>query len=379
MAGSVLDTPGCGAEDLPLSGPAPPQPETLVSTPLPWQQPIDAPSEPHRQAALHRQAQLTKPAGSLGELESLAVTLAGLQATNLPRIEQVCIAVFAADHGVCEEGISAFPQAVTGQMIANFVAGGAAISVMAKQLGAALEVINLGTVSPLPIDDGVIDEHIAPGTGNLARQPAMTDAQLQAALAAGDRAAQRAADRQADVFIGGEMGIGNTTSATALACALLGEDATALTGPGTGLTPEGVAHKAQVIAQALARHGTRPEPLALLASLGGFEIVALAGAFIGCAVRGIPVLVDGFIVSTAALAACQLRPQLRPWLLFAHQSREPGHQRLLHALDATPLLDLSLRLGEGSGAAVAVPLLRNACALHNQMATFADANVSNEN
>lgn len=379
MAGSVLDTPGCGAEDLPLSGPAPPQPETLVSTPLPWQQPIAAPSEPHRQAALHRQAQLTKPAGSLGELESLAVTLAGLQATNLPRIEQVCIAVFAADHGVCEEGISAFPQAVTGQMIANFVAGGAAISVMAKQLGAALEVINLGTVSPLPIDDGVIDEHIAPGTGNLARQPAMTDAQLQAALAAGDRAAQRAADRQADVFIGGEMGIGNTTSATALACALLGEDATALTGPGTGLTPEGVAHKAQVIAQALARHGTRPEPLAVLASLGGFEIVALAGAFIGCAVRGIPVLVDGFIVSTAALAACQLRPQLRPWLLFAHQSREPGHQRLLHALDATPLLDLSLRLGEGSGAAVAVPLLRNACALHNQMATFADANVSNEN
>jgi len=379
MAGSVLDTPGCGAEDLPLSGPAPPQPETLVSTPFPWQQPIAAPSEPHRQAALHRQAQLTKPAGSLGELESLAVTLAGLQATNLPRIEQVCIAVFAADHGVCEEGISAFPQAVTGQMIANFVAGGAAISVMAKQLGAALEVINLGTVSPLPIDDGVIDEHIAPGTGNLARQPAMTDAQLQAALAAGDRAAQRAADRQADVFIGGEMGIGNTTSATALACALLGEDATALTGPGTGLTPEGVAHKAQVIAQALARHGTRPEPLAVLASLGGFEIVALAGAFIGCAVRGIPVLVDGFIVSTAALAACQLRPQLRPWLLFAHQSREPGHQRLLHALDATPLLDLSLRLGEGSGAAVAVPLLRNACALHNQMATFADANVSNEN
>ncbi|OJH07790.1 MAG: nicotinate-nucleotide--dimethylbenzimidazole phosphoribosyltransferase [Alcanivorax borkumensis] len=350
-----------------------------MSTPFPWQQPIAAPSEPHRQAALHRQAQLTKPAGSLGELESLAVTLAGLQATNLPRIEQVCIAVFAADHGVCEEGISAFPQAVTGQMIANFVAGGAAISVMAKQLGAALEVINLGTVSPLPIDDGVIDEHIAPGTGNLARQPAMTDDQLQAALAAGDRAAQRAADRQADVFIGGEMGIGNTTSATALACALLGEDATALTGPGTGLTPEGVAHKAQVIAQALARHGTRPEPLAVLASLGGFEIVALAGAFIGCAVRGIPVLVDGFIVSTAALAACQLRPQLRPWLLFAHQSREPGHQRLLHALDATPLLDLSLRLGEGSGAAVAVPLLRNACALHNHMATFADANVSNEN
>lgn len=350
-----------------------------MSFSLPWQQPISAPSDSHRRAALHRQTQLTKPAGSLGELEALAVTLAGLQACDQPRIEHVSIAVFAADHGVCEEGISAFPQAVTGQMIANFVTGGAAISVMAEQLHADLEVINLGTVAPPPISDGVIDEQIAPGTRNLARKAAMSDIQLQAALAAGDRAAQRAAERNAHLFIGGEMGIGNTTSATALACALLDEDAAALAGPGTGLTPEGVSHKIDVITQALARHGKQSEPLAALASLGGFEIAALVGAFIGCAVRGIPVLVDGFIVSTAALAACRLRPELRDWLLFAHQSQEPGHQRLLQALDAKPLLDLSLRLGEGSGAAVAVPLLRSACALHNQMATFANASVSNQN
>ena len=207
----------------------------------------------------------------------------------------------------------------------------------------------------------------------------MSDTQLQAALAAGDRAAQRATERNAHLFIGGEMGIGNTTSATALACALLDENAAVLAGPGTGLTPEGVSHKIDVITRALARHGKQSEPLAALASLGGFEIAALAGAFIGCAVRGIPVLVDGFIVSTAALAACRLRPELRNWLLFAHQSREPGHQRLLQALEAEPLLDLSLRLGEGSGAAVAVPLLRSACVLHNQMATFADASVSNQN
>jgi len=350
-----------------------------VSTPLPWQQPITAPSDNHRQAALRRQTQLTKPAGSLGRLESLAVQLASLQATDQPQAEQVSMAVFAADHGVCEEGVSAFPQVVTGQMIANFVTGGAAISVMAEQLNADLEVINLGTVAPPPISDGVIDEQIAPGTRNLARQAAMFDTQLQAALAAGDRAAQRAAERNAHLFIGGEMGIGNTTSATALACALLDEDAAVLAGPGTGLTPEGVSHKIDVITQALVRHGKQSDPLAALASLGGFEIAALAGAFIGCAVRGIPVLVDGFIVSTAALAACRLRPELRDWLLFAHQSQEPGHQRLLQALDANPLLDLSLRLGEGSGAAVAVPLLRSACALHNRMATFADASVSNQN
>ncbi len=373
---SLLDTPGIGAEDLPLCGLAACFPEFFVPPILPWQHPLSTPSETHRQRALARQGQLTKPAGSLGVLESVAVELAALQRTDTPLAERVSIAVFAADHGVCAEGISAFPQAVTGQMIANFVAGGAAISVMANHLGATLEVINLGTATPPPTTDGVVDEHIANGTANLACESAMSATQLEQALAAGDRAAQRAADQQAQLFIGGEMGIGNTTSASAVACALLTEPAISLAGPGTGLDAHGVSHKVTVIERALARHGDNHEPLAVLASLGGFEIAALAGAMIGCAARGIPVLVDGFIVTVAALAAVRLRPELRAWLLFAHHSREPGHTRLLEALDAEPVLNLSMRLGEGSGAAVAVPIIRSACALHNGMATFADAGVN---
>jgi len=348
-----------------------------VPQPSPWQTAIPSPSQTHRETALSRQGQLTKPAGSLGRLEALAVDLAALQHIDTPGADRISIAVFAADHGVCAEGISAFPQAVTGQMIANFVAGGAAISVMARQLDAALEIINLGTATPPPVTDGVIDETIAAGTANLARESAMSAAQREQALAAGDRAAQRAADQNAQLFIGGEMGIGHPTSATAVACALLAEPAVTLAGPGTGLDADGVSHKAAVIERALARHGDNREPLAVLASLGGFEIAALTGAMIGCAIRGIPVLVDGYIVTVAALAAVRLRPELRDWLLFGHHSREPGHTRLLEALDAQPLLNLSMRLGEGSGAAVAVPVLRSACALHNCMATFADAGVNN--
>ncbi|MZR64477.1 nicotinate-nucleotide--dimethylbenzimidazole phosphoribosyltransferase [Alcanivorax sp. DP30] len=348
-----------------------------MTSPLPWQQPIATPSDAHKKSAQVRQGQLTKPAGSLGQLEQIAITMASLQRNHQPSAERINIAVFAADHGVCAEGISLFPQAVTGQMIANFVSGGAAISVMARALNAQLEVINLGTVSPPPLTDGVIDEIIAPGTANLAAQAAMSDAQLQRALLAGDRAAQRAADNGCQLFIAGDMGIGNTTSASALACALLGASAHELAGPGTGLDQDGVRHKITVIERALSRHGVSQEPLGCLASLGGFEIAAIAGAFIGCAVRGIPVLVDGFIVSVAALSALRLRPQLADWLLFAHRSKEPGHQRVLQAMNADPLLDLGMRLGEGSGAAVAVPLIRSACALHNHMATFADAGVSN--
>jgi nicotinate-nucleotide--dimethylbenzimidazole phosphoribosyltransferase len=349
---------------------------------------IAPPSATHRQAALTRQSQLTKPAGSLGVLEQLAVSLAAQQQSEKPSAQQICITVFAADHGVCAEGISAFPQAVTGQMIANFANGGAAICVMAKQLGAQLEVVNLGTATPVPdmgkAQANIHDEHIAAGTANLATHAAISDAQLQAALTAGDRAAQRALERHCNIFIGGEMGIGNTTSAAAIACAVLDEPASTLAGPGTGLNAQGVAHKADVIERALKRHfatvsaenETGREPLTVLASLGGFEIAALTGAIIGCAARGIPVLVDGFIVSVAALVAVRLRPDVSPWLHFAHHSEEPGHTRILQALNAKPLLNLGMRLGEGSGAAVAVSLLRSACALHNNMATFADAGVS---
>lgn len=348
--------------------------------PLPsaWTSPPSQPDTAARQRALSRQAMLTKPPGSLGRLETLAVDLCALQGCDRPIMDRVAITVFAADHGVCDEGVSAFPQAVTGQMVANFASGGAAISVMARELGASLDVVNLGMATPMnePLD-GVRHQPIAPGTANLMRQPAMTEAQVCAALQAGDAAAGRAAEAGSHLFIGGDMGIGNTTSAAALACALRGEAPEALVGPGTGLDARGQAHKAAVVTRALQRHGDNRDPLAVLQSLGGLEIAALTGAIMGIAQRRIPVLVDGFIVSTAALLAVRQQPRVREWLLFGHRSAEPGQRQVLEALEATPLLDLGMRLGEGSGAAIAVPLLRSACALHNGMATFDDAGVSN--
>lgn len=346
--------------------------------PLPqsWSSPIPEPDPDFTERAKARQDQLTKPQGSLGQLEQLAIQLAGLQGTDQPAADPAAITVFAADHGVCREGVSAYPQAVTAQMIANFAAGGAAISVLAKQLGAILEVVNLGTVAPVKDLPGVRNAPIAPGTANLADEPAMSRAQLATALQEGDLAAQRTANGGGRIFIGGDMGIGNTTSASAIACILLNQPPKALTGPGTGLDPQGIKHKEAVIERALKRHGTAADPADVLASLGGFEIAALTGAMLGCAARGIPVLVDGFIVSVAALVAVRQQPSVRPWLLFAHQSAEPGHQSLLAALDAQPLLQLGMRLGEGSGAALALPLLRSACALHNTMASFAGAGVT---
>lgn len=341
-----------------------------------WQRALPQLSDEHLQRALARQGQLTKPPGSLGRLEALACALCAQQHRDQPGVERVHISVFAADHGVTEEGVSAFPAEVTAQMVANFAAGGAAISVLARELGATLEVVNAGVARPLPDDRGVTDECIAPGTGNIAVAPAMTAAQLEQALHVGDRAAARAADAGAELFIGGEMGIGNTTSAAALASQLLGAPIEKLVGPGTGLDASGIVHKTAVINRALKRHGEERDAFNTLASLGGFEIAALAGAMIGAARRGIPVLVDGFIVTAAALAATGLRPDLFPWLHFSHQSREPGHRYLLDALNADPVLNLDMRLGEGSGAATAVPILRSACALHNGMATFADAGVS---
>lgn len=349
-----------------------------MTLPAAWTTPPPQPDAEARDRGLRRQGVLTKPPGSLGQLESLAVSLCALQGSDRPTMERIAITVFAADHGVCDEDISAFPQAVTAQMVANFASGGAAISVLARELGASLDVLNLGTVTPLDRElEGVRHQPIAPGTANLARKPAMTNAQVVAALAAGDEVAERAAGSGAHLFIGGDMGIGNTTSAAAMACALLDESPGNLVGPGTGLNTQGLSHKAEVVTRALARHGGDRDPLAVLRSLGGLEIAALTGAILGAAQRRIPVLVDGFIVSTAALVAVRQQPRVRDWLLFGHRSAEPGHQRILDSLEATPLLDLGMRLGEGSGAAVAVPLLRSACALHNAMATFDDAGVSN--
>ncbi|MGF0236848.1 nicotinate-nucleotide--dimethylbenzimidazole phosphoribosyltransferase [Rhodococcus sp. IEGM1300] len=324
-----------------------------------------------------RQQQLTKPAGSLGRLESIALQLAGLQGQVKPSLNEVWIAIFAGDHGVVAEGVSAFPQEVTGQMLHNFVSGGAAISVLARQLGASLEVVDLGTVNPTLDLPGVRHLNVGPGTANFVEGPAMTPAQGEHALQAGRDSVQRAIAAGAQLFIGGEMGIGNTTAASALACALLDCPVVHLTGPGTGLNAAGVSHKVQVIERALALHNaSRGDSLQTLLNLGGFEIAALVGAYLACAQQGVAVLVDGFICSVAALVAVQLNPECRQWLLFGHRGAEPGHRHVLETLNAEPVLDLGLRLGEGSGAALAVPLLRLACDLHGQMATFAEAAVA---
>lgn len=330
-----------------------------------------------RAAAEQRQTQLTKPPGALHRLEHIAIQLAALQGNPTPSAARASIAVFAADHGIAAEGTSAFPQAVTTEMVKNFATGGAAINVLARELGAYLEVVDLGTLhdpGPLP---GVISTRLGKGTASSIRQAAMSETQLHAALEAGRDAVTRARARGCDIFIGGDMGIGNTASATAISCALLQRPATQLTGAGTGLDAVGIARKATIIQQAVELHAAAIDtPLEALRRLGGFEIAALSGAFIACAQVGLPVLVDGFIASCAALVAVRHLPAARDWLLFGHRSAESGHRHLLDALQAQPLLDLGLRLGEGSGAAVALPLLRMACALHNEMATFDEARVS---
>jgi nicotinate-nucleotide--dimethylbenzimidazole phosphoribosyltransferase len=341
-----------------------------------WLQPAQAMNVPMREAALARQQQLTKPAGSLAQLERLAVQLAGLQGREKPCVNQLWIAIFAGDHGVVAEGVSAYPQEVTGQMLHNFVNGGAAISVLARQLGAKLDVVDLGTVSPVDFP-GVRHLRIGAGTANFLQGPAMSAEQGFAALQAGRDSVMRAKAEGTELFIGGEMGIGNTTAASAVACSLLECPVQLLVGPGTGLNAEGIEHKIQVIERALIVHGEHGgDPLHSLFSLGGFEIAALVGAYLACAQEGIAVLVDGFICSVAALVAVRLNPSCREWLLFGHRGAEPGHRHLLETLHAEPLLDLGLRLGEGSGAALAVPLVRLACELHNGMATFAEAAVA---
>jgi nicotinate-nucleotide--dimethylbenzimidazole phosphoribosyltransferase len=270
-------------------------------------------------------------------------------------------------------------------MVKNFARGGAAISVLARTLNATLEVVNLGTVNDPGDWPNVVRAVVVPSTANFAVEPAMSEAQLAQAMQAGRDSVLRALEQGAQVFIGGEMGIANTTSAAAVACALLGATPKELAGPGTGLDHAGVAHKAEVIWRALELHGFDASnhekwggenTLKVLRSVGGFEIAALTGAYLACAQHGLPVLVDGYISSVAALVAVRYNPAVGDWLLYAHASAEPGHSRVLATLEAQPLLNLGMRLGEGSGAATALPLLRLACALHNGMATFAEAAVS---
>ena len=321
------------------------------------------------------QLSLTKPPGSLGQLESVATRLAGCQGVVHPRLDDVYISIFASDHGIAQQGVSAFPQAVTTEMVKNFAAGGAAISVLARQLNAKFEVVNVGTVFEVDEHPQIIDERIAAGTQDFSQQPAMSQTQLAQALNVGYGAAKRAKSVGSQLFIGGEMGIANTTSASAIAAAYLGLPAQDLVGPGTGLTLDKLPMKAKIIDESIALHQVT-EPLDILQTMGGFEIAALVGAYIGCAQQGIAVLVDGFISSAAALIAKALNPSITPWLFYSHESHEPGHKQILQALEVSPLLNIGMRLGEGSGAAVVVSLMQSAVALHNEMATFAQAGVS---
>lgn len=345
-----------------------------------WQGDCLAVNEKVKTEAQDRQGILTKPAGSLGLLEDVAITLAGLLGDEKPEIKKPLITIFAADHGVVAQGVSAFPQAVTVEMIRNFVKGGAAISVLAQVNQAQLNVVNCGTAFDIDFADdydALLNKPVAAGTADLSQQSAMTEQQLEQALSIGQQVVEQGKKDGIDLFIAGEMGIGNTTPAAALGCAYLSQTAEVMTGRGTGIDDAALNNKINVIEKALARL-----PLAeltaeqILQELGGFEIAAIAGAYIRCAQLGIPIVVDGFITTAAALAACRMNPQVHDWLLFSHQSQEQGHQHMLQALEAKPLLNLGLRLGEGSGAATALPLLRQACALHNGMATFAEASVS---
>ena len=340
-------------------------------------EPIAIISEQAIQEATERQLQLTKPPGSLGKLEELAIMFSAVQKTQQPTIENVHISIFAADHGIADENVSAFPQVVTTEMIKNFSRGGAAISVLAKELNANLEVIDLGTVVEAGDLEGVISARIAAGTANFANQAAMTQEQLEKAFSVGEAAVQRALDAGAHVFIGGDMGIANTTSATALACVYLDKAPADLAGPGTGLDEQGVSHKTKVIEKSLSIHeASLLDEVEVLRFFGGFEIAALTGAYISAAQKGLPVVIDGFIATAAALAAIKIKPGCDAWFIYAHQSHEQGHRLILEALNADPLVNLNMRLGEGSGAAVVIPLLRQACALHANMATFAEAGVS---
>lgn len=318
----------------------------------------------------------TMPAGALGRVQGLARTIAAVQRTVAPRIERCAIAVFAGDHGIVDEGVSAYPRDVTWQMVENMLAGGAAISVFARAHDIALTVVDAGVAHEFGPRDGLVDAKVAPGTANFALGPAMSPGQARAALAHGLAIGGRIGAAGCDAFGAGEMGIGNTSSAAALLALLLGRPVAELVGRGTGVDDAALARKRSVLEAAVARHRAAHAPLEALAAVGGFEIGMMAGAFLGAAARGAVIVVDGFIATAAWVLAARIDPALAARSVFAHASAEQGHAAALRAVGAEPLLTLDLRLGEGTGAALAMPLLRAAAAMLAEMASFESAGVS---
>lgn len=322
-----------------------------------------------------RLARLTKPLGSLGRLEELAVQIASVQATLRPEVRRRAVVVMAGDHGVAAEGVSAFAPEVTAQMVKTFLAGGAGINVLARQSEADVMVVDIGVAQELNLP-GLRRAKVRPGTGNIAREPAMTEEEARRALITGHEIAGELAEDGYQVLGTGEMGIGNTTPATALLAAFTGIPPAEVVGRGTGVDEEGLRRKADALDRALRLHRPDPSrPLEVLARLGGLEIAGLAGLILGAAYRRRPVVVDGFISTAAALVAEALRPGVRNFLVAAHLSAEPGHRRMLEHLGLRPLLTLDLRLGEGTGAALAFPILEAATRIPWEMATFHEAGV----
>jgi len=324
-----------------------------------------------------RQNTLTKPQGSLGRLEELSIQLAGIQAKPIPQIRHKAIIIMAGDHGVVAEGVGNWPQAVTAQMIYNFLSGGAGINVLARQTGARIIVVDMGVATELEASPQLLSRKIAPGTQNIALAPAMTREQAVRAIETGIEVVASEVANGLDIVGTGDMGIGNTTASSAICAAITGRPIAEVTGRGTGITDEQLAHKVEVINRALVVNRPDPrQPLDVLAKVGGFEIGGLVGVMLAAAAHRIPVVIDGFISGAAALIAIALSPKLKDFLIPAHVSAEAGHRRLLSHLGLSPLLDLGMRLGEGTGAALGIFLAETAAKLLAEMSTFTEAGVS---
>ncbi len=338
---------------------------------------IGRPDESAANDAASRQGQLTKPPGSLGRLEELATRLAAITGQPRPRLEQRVIVVAAADHGVTARGVSAYPAEVTGQMVANFLAGGAAINVLADHAGARVRVVDAGVATDTGSDPRLETIRLGPGTADMTAGPAMSRELAERALAAGIAIVEDERAAGLDLVGCGEMGIGNTTSAAAIISAVTGRPPATVTGRGTGI--DDATHALKVDAVETALRVNRPDPadgVELLAKVGGFEIGVLAGVYLGAAARGVPAMVDGVISGSAALIATAIEPNVREYLIASHRSPEPGHTATLEALQLDPLLELDMRLGEGTGAALGMTICVAACRLLDEMATFEEAGVA---
>lgn len=329
------------------------------------------------QRVLEQLSQKTKPRGSLNRIDALALQMAIAQQCEHPVADKAVVLVFAADHGISQCGVSAYPREVTAQMVANIAQGGACVCTFATAVGAQVLVYDVG-VDAASFPPPVIDKKIARGTARLDRQAAMTEQQCVEAIGVGQQALQDVRAQGAQVVAIGEMGIGNTTSASALSMALLQESVDVLVGPGTGVAGDALMHKKSLIMRALSRVDPTGDAREYLRELGGFEIAAMVGVCLQAVESRCPVIVDGFIATAAALCAVCIHPEVRQQLIFGHRSAEPGHDRLLSALHAQPILDLHMRLGEGSGAVLALPIVRAACTMLRDMATFASAHVTDK-